>query len=203
MRPTFKKLLASTLAAALLITPLPVHASDALGHDLAARDTALAQSVQLADGTFWSDSHSDLRQENYVVYTPGGRVTPLVTYGETSRSLTTVLSAAKDQEAQGMRVVAGINGDYYGVQHGIPLGTTMSDGVLRNISCDPYCAVGFRADGSAMIGDPQLAIHATVNNGESFGLYSFNHVRQSDYGVFLYDHNFNASTCSAWWRAAR
>ena len=192
MRPTFKKLLASALAAALLITPLPVHASDALGHDLAARDTALAQSVQLADGTFWSDSHSDLRQENYVVYTPGGRVTPLVTYGETSRSLTTVLSAAQEQEAQGMRVVAGINGDYYGVQHGIPLGTTMSGGVLRNISCDPYYAVGFRADGSAMIGDPQLAIHATVNNGESFGLYSFNHVRQSDYGVFLYDHNFNA-----------
>jgi len=192
VRPTLKKLLASALAAALLITPLPVRASDALGHDLAARDTSLAQSVQLADGTFWSDSHSDLRQENYVVYTPGGRVTPLVTYGETSRSLTTVLNAAKDQEAQGMRVVAGINGDYYGVQHGIPLGTTMSDGVLRNISCDPYYAVGFRTDGSALIGDPQLSIHATVNGGDIFGLYSFNHVRQSDYGVFLYDHNFNA-----------
>ena len=192
MKPTLKKLLAAALAAALLIAPIPVRASDALGHDLAARDTALAKSVRLADGTFWSDSHSDLRRENYVVYTPGARVTPLVTYGETSRSLTTVLSAAQEQEAQGMRVVAGINGDYYGVQHGIPIGTTMSGGVLRNISCDPYCAVGFRADGSAMIGDPQFAIHATVNEGDRFGLYAFNHVRQSDYGVFLYDHSFNA-----------
>ncbi len=192
MRSILKKLLASVLTAALLITPLPVCASDALGHDLAARDAALAKSVRLADGTFWSDSNSDLRRENYVVYTPGGRVTPLVTYGETSRSLTTVLSAAKEQEESGLRVVAGINGDYYGVQHGIPLGTTMCGGALRNISCDPYYAVGFRADGNAIIGDPQLAIHATVNEGDTFSLYSFNHVRQSNYGVFLYDHNFNA-----------
>lgn len=191
MRPTFKKLLASAVAVALLIPTLPARASDALGHDLAIRETELAKTVQLADGTFWSDSRSDFRQENYIVYTPGGRVTPLVTYGEASRALTTALSAAAEQEALGMRVIAGINGDYYGVQHGIPLGSTMSGGVFRNANSDPYYAVGFRADGSALIGDPQLTIRATVNEGDTFGVYSFNHVRQSQYGVVLYDHNFN------------
>ena len=192
MKHILQKLLSAALAAVFSVSPLTAYASDALGHDLAAKTAALGAGTMLADGTFWSDSHSDLRQENYVVYTPSQRVTPVVTYGETARSLTTVLSAAKELEAQGKRVIAGINGDYYGVAHGIPLGTTMVDGVLRNISCDPYYAVGFRADGTALIGDPQLTIRATVNGADGFDVYSFNHVRQSDYGVFLYDHNFNS-----------
>lgn len=191
VKPILKKLFSATLSAVMLISPLTAYASDALGNDLAADSTTLSTGIMLADGTFWSDSQSDLRQENYIVYTPGSRAVPLVTYGETSRSLTKVSTAAQELEEQGYRVVAGINGDYYGVQHGIPIGTTMSDGALRNISCDPYYAVGFRADGSALIGDPQLTINASVNGGEGFSIYSFNHVRQSDYGIFLYDSRFN------------
>lgn len=191
MKPILQKLLSAALAVCLLLPPLPARASEALGHDLAASGTELNRSVTLSDGTFWSDTYSDLRQENYVVYTPSEQVKPVVTYGETARALTTVRSAARELEGQGWRVLAGINGDYYGVAHGIPIGTTMVNGVLRNISCDPYYAVGFRADGSAMIGDPQLTIHAIVNGGSGFPIYSFNHVRQSEYGIFLYDSRFN------------
>ena len=111
MRPTLRKLLSAALAAVMLASPLTAYASDALGHDLAARGTALNAGTALADGTFWSDTHSDLRQENYVVYTPNERVTPVVTYGETTRALTTVTEAARALEDQGWRVVAGINGD--------------------------------------------------------------------------------------------
>ena len=78
MKSGLKKLLAAALAAALLTGGLPARASDALGHDLAAQSTTLHEGVTLTSGTFWSDSHADLRQENYVVYTPNERVTPLV-----------------------------------------------------------------------------------------------------------------------------
>ncbi len=192
MKHIVRKITSAALAAALLTGCLSVHASDALGHDLAAKDTELNTGTILADGTFWSDTHSDLRQENYVVYTPNGRVTPLVTYGETSRSLTTVLAAARDLEARGLRVVAGINGDYYGTQLGIPLGSTMTDGALRNANGDPYYAVGFHADGTAVIGDPKLSMQTTVNGGSGFPVFAMNHMRQSEYGIFLYDYNFNA-----------
>ena len=186
-----RKLISAALAAAMLISPLTAYASDALGHDLAATGTALHAGTELADGTFWSDTYSDLRQENYVVYTPNERVTPVVTYGDTTRSLTSTLSAAKALEEQGWRVVAGVNGDYYGTQHGVPLGSTMVNGELRNMNGDPYYAVGFRADGTAVIGDPQLTMTAFVNGGDGFEVFAFNHVRQTEYGIFLYDSRFN------------
>ncbi len=192
MKSILQKTLSAALAAVFLLGSLPVRASEALGHDLSAHSTALNSGVALADGTFWSDSRSDLRQEYYVSYTPSERVTPVVTYGETSRALTTVTDAARALEAQGLRVVAGINGDYYDTQYGLPIGTTMTDGVLRNLSSDPYYAVGFRADGTAVFGDPQLSIHTLCNGGSGFPVYAFNYLRLSDYGIFLYDHNFNA-----------
>ncbi len=251
MRPIFRKFLAAALSAALLAAPMDVFASDALGHDLLALDTPLAQNTALGTGTFWSDSKSDFRRETYVVYTPNSQVTPVVADGDTTRSLTTTLAAAQTLEAQGLRVIAGINGDYYAVADGVPLGSTMTDGVLRNANGDPHYAVGFRADGTALIGDPKLSLSATIRlgetpeaetaggtdgenaesgtaetvlpsptddgaadteNGESVGedaengesapdrsiwdgkdfpIFAFNHIRQSDYGVFLYDSLFN------------
>ena len=192
MKSAVRKTLAAALAVVLLVGNFAAAASDALGHDLAARDAALNSGVTLAEGTFWSDSRSDLRQEFYVSYTPSERVTPVVTYGESSRALSTVTATARELEARGLRVVAGVNGDYYDTQYGLPIGSTMTEGALRNISSDPYYAVGFRADGTAVIGDPQLSLRTMINGGSGFPVYAFNYIRLSDYGVFLYDDGFNA-----------
>ena len=191
MKRIFQKLTSAALAAVLLAGSLPAYASDALGHDLDGKNATVNAGTVLAEGTFWSDSHSDLRHENYVVYTPNTQVTPVVTYGETSRALTTVPAAAQELEAQGWRVVAGINGDYYDTKNGLPIGSTMVGGALRNISSDPYYAVGFRADGTAVIGDPQLSVTASVNGGSAFPIFAFNYIRHSEYGISLYDHSFN------------
>lgn len=191
MKPIFRKLLPAALAVAMLAAPLRVFASDALGDNLAAASTALHAQTTLDAGTFWSNTYSDLRQENYVVYTPNSRVAPLVTTGESTTALTSVPAMARRLEEQGRRVVAGVNGDYYGVAHGVPIGSTMADGALKNANGDAYYAVGFRADGTAIIGDPKLSMRAIVNGGSGFQIFAFNHVRQSEYGIFLYDHNFN------------
>ena len=82
------------------------------------RSTAAPSSAR---GTFWSNTFSDLRQENYVVYTPNTSVTPIVTYGDYTTATSTVSAAAKRLEEQGLRVVAGINGDYYDTLNGAPL----------------------------------------------------------------------------------
>ena len=58
-------------------------------------------------------------------------MTPIVTYGDYTTATSTVSAAAKRLEEQGLRVVAGINGDYYDTLNGAPLGTVMTGGVLR------------------------------------------------------------------------
>ena len=67
-------------------------ASEALGEDLTAQDTAIHQSTTLSQDVFWSTTYSDLRTENVVTYQPNASVTPIVTYGSTLTSCNTLSS---------------------------------------------------------------------------------------------------------------
>ena len=191
MRSIIRRFLSLTLAVVLTAAPLTALASDALGDDLTASSVTVNERTQLNAGTFWSNTYSDLRQENYVVYSPNTRVKPVVTLGDYTTHLTTVSAAAQALEAQGYRVVAGVNGDYYDTATGIALGSVMSNGVLRSTSGE-YYAVGFRDDGSAVMGKPALSIYAQSDRGASFKISALDQVRQSSYGIYLYDSTFNA-----------
>lgn len=191
MKALSRKCTAFLLSLTLLLTLAPTAlASEALGDDLDLRSTTLNRGAELGEGTFWSNTFSDLRQENYVVYTPNTSVTPIVTYGDYTTATSTVSAAAKRLEEQGLRVVAGINGDYYDTLNGAPLGTVMTDGVLRVASASNY-AVGFRADGTAILGAPALAMQVESAN-TSFSLAAVNQVRYSYGGIYLYTYDFNA-----------
>ena len=191
MKALSRKLLSLLLSCTLLLTLAPAAlASEALGDDLDLRSTTLSRGTELGEGTFWSNAFSDLRQENYIVYTPNTGVTPIVTYGDYTTATSTVSAAAKALEAQGLRVVAGVNGDYYDTLNGAPLGTVMTDGVLR-VASTSYYAIGFRADGSSILGAPTLRL--TAQSGETvFPLAAVNQVRYSYGGIYLYTHDFNA-----------
>ena len=153
MRSIIRKFLSLSLAVVIAAAPLTALASEALGDDLAASFTTVNERTALNTGTFWSNTYSDLRQENYVVYSPNMRVKPIVTGGDYTTHLTTVSAAAQKLEARGYRVVAGVNGDYYDTATGIPLGSMMTEGVLRNASSE-YYAIGFRDDGSTVMPRP-------------------------------------------------
>ena len=193
MRSIIRKFLSLSLAVVIAAAPLTALASEALGDDLAASSTTVNERTELNAGTFWSNTYSDLRQENYVVYSPNTRVKPIVTGGEYTTQLTTVSTAARKLESRGYRVVAGMNGDYYDTATGIPLGSMMTEGVLRNASGE-YYAIGFRDDGSTVMGKPSLRITAQSDLGRSLTVTAFNYVRQSTFGIYLYDSTFNART---------
>lgn len=188
---TLHKIVSFSLAVVLAAAPLTAHASVALGDDLAVSSSTVHDSTQLAAGTFWSNTYSDLRQENYVVYSPNRSVTPIVTCGDYTTQLTTVSAAAKTLEQAGYRVVAGINGDYYDTVTGVPLGSVMTNGVLRNASGN-YYAIGFCDDGTTVMGKPELKLTAETGSGAQFPIFALNYVRQSSFGIFLYDSSFNA-----------
>ena len=128
-------------------------ASEALGEDLTTQDTAIHQSTLLSKNVFWSTSYSDLRTENLVTYQPNTAVTPMVTYGSTLTACNTLSSMASTLQGGGYRVVAGINGDFFNVSTGLPVGLVVSDGQVKSTD-GGYYAIGFKADGSAAIPFP-------------------------------------------------
>ena len=146
MKSIIRKFLSLSLAVVLAAAPLNAFASDALGDELISSNVEVNERTELNAGTFWSNTYSDLRQENYVVYEPNRSVKPIVSSGSYSTQLSTVSAAARTLEADGYRVVAGINGDYYDTANGIALGSVMSEGVFRNISGSYYALGG---DGQA------------------------------------------------------
>ena len=192
MNAFFRKTISCALSLSLVLSMgVTAFASQALGDDLDLRETELHQGTQLGEGTFWSNTYSDLRQESYIDYHPNTAVTPIVTYGEYVTKTSTVPAIAKSLEAQGLRVVAGINGDYFGVANGVPLGTVMTQGVLRNATRANYAA-GFRADGSAILGEPKLEMTALAPDDTTIPISAINQVRYSYSGIYLYTHDFNS-----------
>ena len=140
---------------------LPAAASEALGEDMSAKDTVIHQETQLSTNVFWSTAYSDLRTENLITYTPNKTVTPIVTYGDVLTDRSSVAAMAGTLEAEGYRVVAGINGDFYNVSTGLPIGLVVTEGVLRSSDAG-YYAIGFRADGTAVLGKPGVKVSADL-----------------------------------------
>lgn len=198
LRKTLSLVLALSLSGALA---LPAAASDALGSDLTARDTLLNEQTQLSTNVFWSSAYSDLRTENLITYKPNTSVTPVVTFGSVLTDKSTVSAAAKSLESEGYRVVAGLNGDFYNTSTGLPVGIVVTDGQLRS-SDGGYYAIGFRSDGTAVLGKPGVKVSAdlgyqgTDSSGASMQvirqLSGVNKSRVSNGGIYLYTHDFNA-----------
>ena len=221
MKRIFPRALSLLLTLSLLAAlAVPALASEAMGDDLTATDTLLNRETQLSTNVFWSTVSSDYRTENLITYTPNTSVTPIVTYGGALTDRSSVSNTARALEEQGYRVVAGINGDFYNVNNGLPIGVVVTQGQLRS-SDGGYHAIGFRADGTAILGKPAVSMTAAYGapgGGEplyneagellldelgnpltaapaaerSLRITAFNKAR-TDTGIFLYTYDFNAS----------
>lgn len=224
MKQIFPRALSLLLSFSLLAAlALPALASEAMGDDLTAADTLLNQGTQLSTNVFWSSASSDYRTENLITYVPNDSVTPIVTYGGALTDRSSVSNTARALEEQGWRVVAGINGDFYNVNNGLPIGMVVTEGRLRS-SDGGFYAIGFRADGTAVLGRPGLSITAsyTAQDGTGEPLYDGEgeplydglgnpltdgtglvtdkslavaafNKARTDKGVFLYTYDFNAA----------
>lgn len=125
-------------------------------------------------------------------------VRPVASYGSSVCARSTVSEAAKKYESQGYRVVGAINGDFYDMATGYPLGILVSDGELLS-GAPEYYAVGFRADGSAVMGSPNLTMTAVSSGGQSVTLASLNKPRVDKAGVTMltYDYRDDHTTGSS------
>lgn len=201
MKTRIRKMTSLLLSFSLLgALSLPAAASEALGEDLSAKDTVIHEETQLSTNVFWSTAYSDLRTENLITYSPNKTVTPIVTYGGVLTDRSSVADMANALEGEGYRVVAGINGDFYNVSTGLPIGLVITDGVLRSSDAG-YYAIGFRADGTAVLGKPGVKVSVDLGYAVDDGsgspvelirpVIAVNKARTNS-GVFLYTYDFNA-----------
>lgn len=203
MKRFLRKTISLVLALSMLwAVGISAAASEALGEDLTTKDTLLNEQTELSTNVFWSSAYSDLRTENLVTYTPNEYVTPMITYGGVLTGRSTVTASAKALEAQGYRVVAGINGDFYNTSTGLPIGIVVSEGELLSSDAG-YYAIGFRADGSAVLGKPGVKISADLGYAMDDGtgyttevirtVAGVNKARVSTGGIYLYTYDFNSA----------
>lgn len=201
MKRFFPRALSLLLTFSLLAAlTAPALASQALGDDLTAVDTRLNQQTQLSTNVFWSSVSSDYRTENLITYTPNEAVTPIVTYGGALTDRSSVSNTAHALESQGYRVVAGINGDFYNVNSGLPIGIVVTQGQLRS-SDGGYYAIGFRADGTAILGKPDITIgvHYTAQDGTGAPLFDeAGNPLLDEWGLPLYDGTGELTDKSFW-----
>jgi len=127
-------------------------------------------------------------------------VRPVASYGSSVCGRSTVSEAAQKYESLGYRVVGAVNGDFYDTATGYPLGILVSDGEILSGSSE-YFAVGFRADGTVVMGQPSLSITAVSSKG-SLSISSLNKPRVDQAGVTMLtsdyrdDHTTGTSVAS-------
>lgn len=133
-----------------------------------------------------------LQKQHYLEYTPNEDVLPVVAYGRGFYGKSTINYVADYLQTDlAADPVAGFNADFFNMGTGIPIGIVIKDSTLITSAGGAY-AVGFRADGTAVFGKPQLTM-LLQGAGHTVQVENFNKTRSS-YTVNLYDHNWGEQT---------
>ncbi|MDR2606438.1 MAG: phosphodiester glycosidase family protein, partial [Oscillospiraceae bacterium] len=134
----------------------------------------LGSGVEAEENIFYiGDSREN---ENYFIYSPNSVIRPTVVYGSKLCNYGKFSAMAELLQAKGYSVAGGINAGFFNTPSYQPLGIVVSDGILRSSDEPGYHAIGFRADGSAFIGEPNMTLSIAFN-GEYFPLSGYNKAR--------------------------
>ncbi len=181
-----KRILAACVTGAILLTS-----------SAAALSGGFTYSYPIGIGTTYSRQEgyndSGLQKASIITYTPNASVSPIgVKSGEqfygSRKSISQISSSL---ESQGYDVIGGINADFFSFSDGVPTGLFIDNGRVIS-STDWEAAVGFMADGSAIIGDPISNIVVSGASGK-IAVFDYNKTRTSR-GLCLLDRYYSDTT---------
>ena len=194
MRKTIRRLGLIALAACLLATTALAALSDPTDKytlPLADNVSLVTSGWELTADTGDTGGTWPVVREHIITYTPDDTVWPVVAYGSTLYGRSTMAQTAKYLTDAGLSVVAAVNGSFFDMLTGIPYGIVVTDGVLRS-SGSGY-AIGFFADGSAIIGEPEAAVSIVMPDGTQTGVF-YNKALTLTNGVGLYSPDYDSKT---------
>ena len=181
------RLLAASQAVVLLV-------SAAAG---AAFTNSSSYSYPVGEGLQYTRSEgknsAGLQKANILTYPPNTGVSPIMVYADEQLygSQATITNAVKYLESQGKKVIGGTNADFFVMSSGIPIGLVIDEGELISSDAWQY-AVGFKADGTAVMGRPTMNMSIAGASGTVTVSY-FNKTRTTA-GAYLLDRNYDDST---------
>ncbi len=178
----------TALVTALSVLLATAAFAEVLGTKLDGYNTFLGSGMELSKGVYWTGS--DYQTENYIEYTPSQTVKPVVVSGSKLCNYGSYASMANLLEREGKHVIAGINGDYFVVATNEPLGIVVQNGTLLSSDAGHY-GVGFKADGTAIFGEPALSVSINID-GTDYWLDGVNKARNAG-GAVLYSDAYSSS----------
>ena len=181
-----KRILAACLTGAVLLTG-----------SAAALSGGFTYTFPIGVGTTYArqEGYNDngLQKTSVITYSPNNSVMPIGVRSGTqfygSRKSISQISASL--ESEGYDVIGGINADFFSFSDGVPTGLFVDNGRLI-ASTDWEAAVGFLADGSAIIGDPISNIILSGDSGK-VAVFDYNKTRTKR-GLCLLDRYYSDST---------
>ena len=178
-------------AAALAMTQLVTAAASA------AFTNGFSWSYPVGEGLTYTRTEgkntAGVQRANVLTYEPNTGVSPVMVYaGDTVYgSKATITNAVKYLQNQGKTVIGGTNADFFVMSSGVPIGLVIDKGTLVSSDAWQY-AVGFKKDGTAVIGRPTMGIRITGASGSCSVSY-FNKTRTTA-GAYLLDRNYDEAT---------
>lgn len=137
-----------------------------------------------------------VRQEIFAFdYSPNSQTRIAASYGDYIYGFNSVGSMISAYQGDG-RVVGGINTDFYITSTGIPLSCLISEKEIIT-SCDDRVAIGFNANGDAVIGKP--VINAEIISADGQRSLPVAHINKTPaiWGVYLLTDKFSSTTRSS------
>ena len=189
---TLHKKISLTLTLAMLWVNMPIYAFAAGGYnELHSKSLALNDQMTLHQGVYYNKANESKTTENYLVYKPGEAITPFISYGNDVHGAAGISRIYEIEQAAGRHIVAATNGDYFTMATGVSLGAVIRDGIVRTGEHSRHESIGFKADGTAVIGRMGLTVRVqNEQSGQGFENTGFNKVLTKDNGVILYTSDF-------------
>ncbi len=163
----------------------------------AAFSNGFTYSYPVGDGLTYSCSEgrnsNGLQKANILTYAPNTGTTPVMMYAgdKLYGSKSTITNAAQYLKGQGSNVLGGSNADFFVMASGIPIGLVIDKGELISSDAWQY-AVGFKKDGSAVIGRPTMGIRVSGTSG-TVNVSYYNKTRTTT-GAYILDKNYDSSS---------
>lgn len=104
-----------------------------------------------------------------------------------------VSKMASDADSVGNRVIAAVNGDFYDMSNGLPLGLFMGESELLNSPPDDWFAFGVKKDGTTLYGPSPKLTRSLNIAGKDTTITAINRLRSTD-ALVLYTPSFHSST---------
>ena len=159
----FRKKTAAVICT-ILVTAIQINASASiLGELTGGYKEPLSTDVMFHEYMYNTDTTT--QTEYYVEYEPTEDIVPVVINGDAIYGKRTITQAAQYMKDNGLKPMIGINGDFFSLQTGIPMGHTIIDGELVTSDTSGQNAIGFNNDGTAFVSWLEIQNKITKEDG--------------------------------------